>query len=723
MKNVFIKISLFAFILSFVLVPSFSYAQIVSVEAVSVSSDETLGDDNSFAISMTPDGRYVVFYSDSTNLVAGDTNGVADIFIRDRTLGTTERISVSSAEVEANDESGAVTSISPDGRYVAFSSIATNLVAGDTNIQRDIFLRDRTLGTTERISLNSSDGETDGESHNPLITEDADYVIYESDATNLVAGDTNGVRDIFIVELATGTVERLSVTSAEAQVNNDSSDPSISDDGRYVSFSSNATDLVAGDTNGTTDIFLRDRTLGTTERISVSTINLEGDGDASSPRVSPDGRYVVFGSDSTDLVTGDTNGVADIFLRDRTLGTTIRVSVDSNSTQSNGESTYSYVSDNGRFITFGSSATNLVADDTNGDPDVFLHDTLTGVTERISLKLDSTQADGNLYNAALGVLSGDARFVIVSSGHTDIIAGDSNAAFDGFVYELDDGDGISSTVERAAPNDGDVNENGYADSVEQNITSFVNSVSGSYATIETTGDCTRNDSPSASAESSLASQDSGYDYPLGIISFEVNCKEVGETATVSVYCFCEVTPVDGTIARKYSESTGEYTTIDSAVIEEVTIDGQRALKMTYDVVDGGALDEDGLENGTIIDPVGFARVVTSSSSGGSSSSGSRPIKNIIAQNTNEVTPITIPTEVKVCTKETFTTSMKKGSKQGEVNKLQQLLNKEGMNAGTVDGLFGPMTHNAVKMFQTKHTLDSDGIVGPMTRGVLNNICN
>ncbi len=721
MKNVFIKISLFVFILSFVFAPSISRAQIVSVEATSVSSDEVLGNDNSLSSTITPDGRYVTIYSDSTNLVAGDTNAVGGVFLRDRTLGTTERISVSSADVEADDESGVIQSITPDGRYVVFGSAATNLVAGDTNGAIDIFIRDRTLGTTERVSVNEADEETDGDSYNPSITEDADYVIFESDATNLVAGDTNGAKDIFIVELATGTVERLSVTSAEAEVDDFSYDPSISNDGRYVSFVSDATNLVAGDTNGAIDIFIRDRTLGTTERISVSTINLESDGDASSPRVSPDGRYVVFGSDSTDLVTGDTNGVADIFLRDRTLGTTIRVSVDSDSTQSNGESNFPYVSDNGRFITFGSSATNLVAGDTNGDPDVFLHDTLTGVTERISLKLDSTQADGNLFNGALGVLSGDARFVIVSSGHTDIIAGDLNAAFDSFVYELDDGDGISSTVERAAPNDGDVNENGYADSVEQNITSFVNSVSGSYATIETTGDCTRNDSPSASAESSLATQDSGYDYPLGIISFEVNCKDVGETATVSIYCFCEVTPVDGTIARKYSESTGEYTTIDSAVIEEVTIDGQRALKMTYDVVDGGALDEDGLENGTIIDPVGFARVVAPSSSGGSSSSGSRPSKNIIAQNTVQVTPPT--TNENTCTKYTFTTSMKKGSKQGEVNKLQELLNKEGISVGLVDGLFGPMTHNAVKMFQTKHTLDSDGIVGPMTRGVLNTICN
>jgi len=547
--------------------------------------------------------------------------------------------------------------------------------------------------------------------------------LFESDATNLVAGDTNTKRDVFLVTLATGVVERVSVSTDEDEINNDSYDSYMSENGRYINFSSSGTNVVAGDTNGFSDVFVRDRTLGTTERISVSSAGVEGDGEVEYIYSSADGRYVVFGSDATNLVAGDTNGFTDIFLRDKTLGTTTRVNVSSAGVQANAESALAYVSDDGRFLTFGSSATNLVVSDTNGGGDAFLHDTLTGTTERISLREDGTQASGSTSAVALGVLSGDARYVILTSDHSDIVSDDTNDTFDVFLYELDDADGISSSEELAAPNGGDVNENGYADSVEQNITSFVNPISTTYTTLETTGDCTRNDSPSASAESSLASQDSGYDYPLGIISFEVNCKEVGETATVSVYCFCEVTPVDGTIARKYSESTGEYTTIDSAVIEEVTIDGQRALKMTYDVVDGGALDEDGLENGTIIDPVGFARVATPSSSGGSSSSGSRPSKNTIAQNTQSLTPPITTNDDTACTTHTFTTSMKKGSKQGEVNKLQELLNKEGMNAGTVDGLFGPMTHNAVKMFQTKHILDSDGIVGPMTRSVLNTICS
>ncbi|MEZ4211219.1 MAG: peptidoglycan-binding domain-containing protein, partial [Candidatus Paceibacterota bacterium] len=246
-----------------------------------------------------------------------------------------------------------------------------------------------------------------------------------------------------------------------------------------------------------------------------------------------------------------------------------------------------------------------------------------------------------------------------------------------------------------------------------------NSVSGNYTTVQTTGNCVEKSSVSSEAESALATQDSGYDYPLGIITFSVDCKDVGETATVSVYCFCENTPVSGTIARKYSESTGEYTTIDSAVIEEVTIDGQRALKMTYDVTDGGALDEDGLENGTIVDPVGFARVAATSSGG--SSSGSKPRKVVVQNTENNESPNT-PINEDSCEKYSFMSPMKKGSKFGEVSKLQELLNKKGISVGIVDGLFGPLTDMAVKQFQSQNSLDSDGIVGPMTRGVLNKVC-
>jgi hypothetical protein len=303
----------------------------------------------------------------------------------------------------------------------------------------------------------------------------------------------------------------------------------------------------------------------------------------------------------------------------------------------------------------------------------------------------------------------------------NLISGDEDDTLDVYFAEITDMDGIDHETEDAAPNQGDIDENGYDDAIEDNVSSFVNSVSSNYTSVVTTGDCFYNSNLDSEAESELASQDSEYDYPLGIISFEVNCREAGETATVSVYCFCNQTPLEGLVARKYDPDTGEYTTIDSAVVEEVTIDGQRALRMTYDVVDGGSLDEDGLENGTIIDPVGFGKpaVQESQDSGrSSSSSGSIPKARLAAMLNNTQTENTEDS----CSKLSLVTTMKRGSKFGEVSLLQEFLNAKGFAAGIVDGLFGPKTDSAVKAFQLANSLVSDGIVGPITRGVINSGC-
>jgi len=722
-------ISTIIFSVIFIAQVSYAQAAIGSLEIISKNSVGTLGNDESYTGSISGDGSSISFVSVATNLVAGDTNAAVDIFVYDVSTGDLERVSLSSLGAESNGDSGTPV-ITSDGRYVAFVSSATNLVAGDTNGAGDIFLYDRDNDTIELVSVAADDGLANDESFFPSISSDGRYVAFVSSATNLVAGDINGVDDIFVRDMTLGTTERVSVNSDEEELNNSSYTAMISKNGSYVVFESDATDAVAGDTNSAKDIFLRDLTLGTTEIISVDSNEVISNSDSFvsslfSPKnvVTDDGRYVLFESSGTNLVSGDTNGSYDIFLRDRTLGTTRRVSISEAGVEADADSFQGSIDSGGRFISFMSESDLLVpGDTTSGKYDIFVYDMDLETLSRVSVAVDGTESDG--YSEAIGIFSDGSRYIAYYSDATNLVAGDTNGVADIFFAEITDEDGISSSIEDAAPNNGDVNENNYDDAIEQNITSFVNSVSGNYTTVQTTGNCVSNSEVTSAAESSLATQDSGYDYPLGIISFEVNCKEAGETATVSVYCFCEVTPVDGTLARKYNESTGEYTTIDSAVIEEVTIDGERALRMTYDVVDGGALDEDGLENGTIIDPVGFARVTAPSSSGGSSSSssGSRPSKSIVALNTLPTPPITTNDDT-ACTTHTFTTSMKKGSKQGEVNKLQELLNKEGMNAGTVDGLFGPMTHNAVKMFQTKHILDSDGIVGPMTRSVLNTICS
>jgi len=197
----------------------------------------------------------VVFESDASNLVPGDTNGRYDIFLRDRQTDTTTRLSVSSAGTQGNDSSLAP-SISADGRYVVFESDASNLVPGDTNGRYDIFLRDRQTGTTTRLNVSSTGTQGNGVSGRPSISADGRYVAFNSDASNLVPGDTNGRNDIFLRDRQTGTTTRLSVSSTGVQGDGHSYDPFISADGRYVAFNSHATTLVPGDTNGKQDIFL-----------------------------------------------------------------------------------------------------------------------------------------------------------------------------------------------------------------------------------------------------------------------------------------------------------------------------------------------------------------------------------------------------------------------------------------------------------------------------------
>ena len=185
------------------------------------------------------------------------------------------------------------------------------------------------LGVLERVSVDSIGAEADSNSYYPSISSDGRYVAFESGASNLVAGDTNGDSDIFVHDRTTGNTTRVSVDSAGAEADSESYSPSISGDGRYVAFYSYASNLVAGDTNGQVDIFVHDRTTNTTTRVSVDSIGAEGDSESVFPSISSDGGYVAFYSRASNLVAGDTNGDSDIFVHERTTNTTTRVSVDS----------------------------------------------------------------------------------------------------------------------------------------------------------------------------------------------------------------------------------------------------------------------------------------------------------------------------------------------------------------------------------------------------------
>jgi Tol biopolymer transport system component len=333
--------------------------------------------------SISADGRYVAFDSDVANLVPGDTNGLSDIFVRDRTAGVTYLVSKNSAGDQGNTYS-VYPSVSADGRYVAFMSGATNLVYADTNGVADIFVRDRQTGTTTRVSRNSAGVEGNDGSFSPSISGDGRYVAFPSDATNLVAGDTNGVSDIFVRDRNTGTTYLVSKSSTGEIGNGYSTAPFISADGRYVVFDSYATNLVAGDTNGMSDVFVRDRQTGTTTLVSKSSTGVLGSGNSYYASISADGRYVAFYSYAVNLVTGDTNGVEDIFVRDRQTGTTTRVSKSSAGVEGDGDSIYPSISADGRYVVFYSAASNLVPGDINGAGDTFVRDRQTGTTTLVS---------------------------------------------------------------------------------------------------------------------------------------------------------------------------------------------------------------------------------------------------------------------------------------------------------------------------------------------------
>ena len=297
--------------------------------------------------------------------------------------GTTERVSVDSTGNEGNGDSVSPT-ISGDGRYVAFSSWASNLVPSDTNYSDDVFVHDRQTGATERVSVDSAGGQSNGDSGWPVISGDGRYVAFGSGASNLISGDTSGLWDVFVHDRQTGATERVSLDSAGNQASGTypgSLGPAISSGGRYVAFESRATNLVPDDTNGTQDVFVHDRQTGITERVSVDSSGNQGNDGSFSPAVSGDGRYVAFESRASNLVPCDANGDGDVFVHDRQAGGTERLSVDSAGSQGDYQSLWPAISADGRYVAFMSGASNLVPGDANCWSDVFVRE-LPGIVEQ-----------------------------------------------------------------------------------------------------------------------------------------------------------------------------------------------------------------------------------------------------------------------------------------------------------------------------------------------------
>jgi Tol biopolymer transport system component len=398
----------------------------------SVSSNGDQANDYSFTPSISGDGRFVAFASGASNLVPGDTNGAEDVFVHDRSTGQTSRVSVGSDGEQGQSDGGHAPSMSADGRFVAFYSYASNLVAGDTNDNFDVFVHDRTTGQTSRVSAASDGDQANHSSYDPSISADGRYVAFESGASNLVAGDTNGAGDVFVHDRQTGITSRVSVSSDGDQANEINHFPSISADGRYVAFVSYASNLVPGDTNGKADVFVHDRQTGTTSRVSVRSNGDQGIGRSWTPSISSDGRYVAFVSGASNLVSGDTNGKTDVFVHDRTTGQTSRVNVRSNGDQANHPSgSTPSISAHGRYVAFRSGASNLVPGDTNHAVDVFVHDRTTGQTRRVSVRSNGNQAnDNSLYPS----ISADGRYAAFYSDATNLVPGDTNGVPDVFVH-------------------------------------------------------------------------------------------------------------------------------------------------------------------------------------------------------------------------------------------------------------------------------------------------
>lgn len=440
-----------------------------NMELISVASDGTQADLTTTNYDAVPsaDGRYVAFNSEATTLVANDTNGRGDIFVRDTATGTTVRISVATDGTQANDVSFSA-DISADGRYIVFRSYATNLV-GDTNNFPDVFLHDRDVDNdgiydeagaikTIRLSTNIF-SEANGGSGSPTISANGRYVAFSSSATNL-ATDTNGSGDVFIHdrdannngifdEFGFVVNSLVSIDKDGNQGNSDSFSPSISADGRYVAYISRANNLVSGDTNGNADIFVHDRdidndgvfdgvAIGVT-RVSVDSSGSQGSDDSSQPVISADGRFVAFRSRANDLVAGDSNLIRpDIFLHDRDLDndnifdepgaiSTVLVSVDSAGNQSNDKSEDPTLSADGRYVAFASDADNLVTGDDNNSYDIFVHDTLSGITSLVSANQQPANDDSNY-----PILSADGQFITFVSYATNLVANDTNDIHDIF---------------------------------------------------------------------------------------------------------------------------------------------------------------------------------------------------------------------------------------------------------------------------------------------------
>lgn len=405
-----------------------------STSAASVTATGQLGNGRSWlspsGSAISGDGRWVVFHSDASNLATTDSSGATDVFVRDLSNSVTERISVGGGSGEPNGSS-LNGSISNDGRYVVFQSEATNLAVGDTNFASDIFLRDRLTGLTTIAS--ASTGGTIGNfaSFNAVISRDGLFIAYVSTATNLVPSDTNQRNDIFLRNLATGQT-RL-VTSVAGGANADSDQPTISGDGRFIAFRSLATNLVANDTLGFADIFLRDMAAPGFELVSQSSAGVQANGASDHPSISADGSRIVFASQGANLAPVGAPAL-NVYLRERNTSTTTLLN-SGPSGISNLAAARPRISGNGQYVAFFSQANNLTPGHSGVVTDLFALSLASGVIQRASVPLTPEPSEPSANIAENGGISDNGRFLSYSTPANNLVSGDSGSLEDVFVRD------------------------------------------------------------------------------------------------------------------------------------------------------------------------------------------------------------------------------------------------------------------------------------------------
>ncbi len=390
--------------------------------------------------SVSGNSRYIAFASEASNLGPRvGTQRTSNVYVYDSAAGSVSLISATASGTGANGASSEP-GISASGHVVTFVSSATDLVTGTRGRLGRIYVRSG-AGPVRLVSV-AFGGQPDANCSQPVISADGRYIAFASAADNFVAGDDNAASDIFLADLSLGTIRRVSVSSQGAQANGASVNPSISADGRYVSFTSTAGNLVRGDHNRVADVFVHDNLTGQTRLVSTSARGRQQNASVAAPftqvsSLSADGHYIVFDSDATNLIRGDHNGHTDVFRHSLISGSTALVSKSSLGSQGNNDSFSPAISADGRVTVFESLSDNLASPWAPSE-NIFAQDLATATTVTADVTPQGA-ARGPELDAQLlqrPAVSADGQLVAFTSGANNLVGGDHNGTDDLFIRVL-----------------------------------------------------------------------------------------------------------------------------------------------------------------------------------------------------------------------------------------------------------------------------------------------